>query len=327
MRVDALRHQILNLRTFTVSVFAAAILLPSLHQPAPVCAQTVRDSVASNATIANLPPELEQVAKITGALPVMRDLQSVQAQLKGSPNTLSLESLAKRQKLIYLHQKLIHILDTANLEVNATRGAVESEMTTMQEVRARMVDENARTLRRNTIVNFISGGITKIAGYSIALGGSERPSNILEVFDGSVQCALSGMVLKQLHSESETVKAVPKLLAVLDQPGEIQDVYPQQVWQYLGEVPASSTNRASRRALLCAAWKDRGFVQRREKANILQTGHFRSNLSLARMAPQLLDDRLAMLSELRTTVSEMHYSLMQLSGISKRSYDDAPSFD
>lgn len=257
----------------------------------------------------------------------MRDLQDLQRQLKGEPGNLTLEMLAKRQKLIYLHQKLIHILDTANLEVNATRGQVESEMTTMQEIRAKMMDENARTLRRNTIVNFISGGITKIAGYSIALGTTERPSNILEIFDGSVQCALSGMVMKQLHSESETVKEVPKFLAVLDQAGPIQDVYPQQVWQYLSEAPTTSADHISRRQSLCAAWKNRGFVQRRDKARVLQTGHFGSNLSLARMAPQLLDDRLAMLSELRSTVSEMHYSLMQLSGVSKRSYDDDPSFD
>lgn len=285
------------------------------------------DARAESATLVNLPPDLEQLATITDLLPVMRSLYAVQMQLKSTRPAVTLEYLDSRQKLIYLRQKLLHFLDTANLEVNSSRGRIESEMAQMHELRARMVDENARTLRRNTIVNFVSGGITKIAGYSIALGGTDTPTNILEIFDGSVQCALSGFVMKQLHSESESVKGVPTLISILDQSNTIQHVYPPQVWRYLCEVPPGSTSSVSRKAQLVTGWEARGITSRTDRATKLRNGHFRSELSLARMAPQLLDDRLAMLSELRSTVSQMHHGLMQLSQISKKSYDDDPSYD
>jgi hypothetical protein len=286
-------------------------------------------SAPENATISNLPFDLEQIATITGALPILQRLYAVQAELRNARTSeITLEYLAKRQTLIYLHQKLIHVLDTANLEVNASRGQIEAEMASMQQLRARMMDDNARVLRRNTIINFISGGITKIAGYSIALGTTDVPTNILEVFDGGVQCTLSGMVIKQLHSESESVKDVPDVLAVLDQPGVGQRVYPPQVWAYLSASPGNGSVHVSRRVMLTSGWEGRGIISRRDKAfRQVKSGHFHNDMTLARMAPQLLDDRDAMLAELRSTVSQMHKGLMQLSQISKKSYDDDPPFD
>lgn len=304
------------------------VLLFLLGVQAVDAAPEVRvENAPASATLTNLTPELEQLATITGILPVMRNLARVQSRLKETRPSLTLEYLDERQKLIYYREKLTQLLASANLEVNAARGRIESEMTQLHELRAKMVDDNARTLRRNTIINFISGGITKIAGYSIALGTTEKPSNILEVFDGGVQCALSAMVMKQLHSESESVKEVPPLIAVLDQQSAEQNVYPNQVWSYLCSAPAGSTSSASRRAELAAAWESRGMTLRRDRATKLQSGHFRSEISLARLAPQLLDDRFAMLAELRSAVSQMHRGLMQLGQIATRSFEDDPPFD
>jgi hypothetical protein len=190
-----------------------------------------------------------------------------------------------------------------------------------------MVEKRARALRRNTIINFVSGGITKIVGYSIALAGSDFPTNILEIFDGGVQCGLSGTVMKDLHEEGHLVKEMPLLLTTLSKSEDTDGIYARQVWNYLNETPSGGPGQ-SRRVELTTAWRKRGILDRHDKATSLRAdGSLPKHLALAQITPQLLDDRLAMLAELRSTVTEMHLSLMELSQRIKKSYDNDPSFD
>lgn len=280
-------------------------------------------------TTDNLPPVLLQVARFTGALAVMKEVEAVQRDLRDTNQavTAPILYLAKRQKLIYLREKLNTILETSNLEVNATRGQIEGLMSQVQTLQAKMVEKRARTLRRNTIINFVSGGITKLVGYSIALGGNDTTSNILEIFDGGVQCTLSGTVIKDLHSESHVLGQLPVMLTQLDKADDPNGVYAHQVWNYLNE---SSTGNAGqpRRVQLTKDWESRGFYEHHNKANALrENSNLQGHLALARITPQLLDDRLAMLSELRSMVSEMHASLMELCLRVKQSYNEDPSFD
>lgn len=276
-----------------------------------------------------LSPVLEQLAKIIGALDLMHQVRALQSELSNTElaNSAPFEYLSKRQKLIYIRQKLNLSLETSNLEVNATRGQVESLMAQVQNQQAKMVEKRARALRRNTIINFVSGGITKMVGYSIALGGVDTPSNILEIMDGAIQCGLSGTVMKDLHSEGHILKEMPSELTVLSQPTDPQGIYAKQVWGYLNETTDGRSGE-SRRIELKKAWQARGFFDRHSKASVLrESGTLPNHISLARITPQLLDDRLAMLSETRSVVSEMHKSLMELSQTIKKSYDDDPSFD
>jgi len=277
----------------------------------------------------NLPPVLLQIARFTGAFPIMREIESLQRDLKQSNEAVSnpFSYLAKRQKLIYLREKLNNVLETSNLEVNATRGQIEGLMSEVQTQQAKMVEKRARTLRRNSIINFVSGGLTKLVGYSIALGGSDTTSNILEIFDGGVQCTLSGTVIKDLHSESHVVGKMPAMLTQLDRSDDPDGVYPRQVWNYLN-ASASGDAGAARREELTKNWERRGFYEHHSKfRNLKENSNLQGHLALARITPQLLDDRQAMLSELRSTVSEMHASLMELSLRIKQSYSEDPSFD
>ncbi len=277
----------------------------------------------------NLPPVLLQVARFTGALPIMKEIEVLQSDLKqNSPAAFDpLATLAKRQKLVYLREKLNNVLETSNLEVNAARGQIEGLMSEVQTQQAKMVEKRARTLRRNTIINFVSGGITKLVGYSIALGGNDTTSNILEIFDGGVQCGLSGTVIKDLHSESRVVGRMPVMLTQLERADDPDGVYPRQVWNYLSESSSGDVGMP-RRQELTKNWESRGFYEHHTKfKNLKENSNLQGNLALARITPQLLDDRQAMLSELRSAVSEMHESLMELSLRIKQSYKDDPSFD
>ncbi|MBX9692294.1 MAG: hypothetical protein K2Z81_07925 [Cyanobacteria bacterium] len=273
-----------------------------------------------------MPPHLTQVGRISGALQVMKEIEKLQREFRSETMPSSdIAVIARRQKLLYLRQKLIQRLESMNLEVNATRGHIEAEMAQVHEMQASMVEKRARALRRTSMINFVSGGITKIVGYAIAIGGIDQPTNVLEVVDGSIQCSLSGLTMRDLHSESHLVKEMPALLAVLNQSDDSARVYPPQIWTYLNE--PSIPGGKSRRETMVSLWEDRGIFVRRDKAAKLVTGNVKDHISLARITPQLLDDRLAMLSELRSVVSQMHNSLMGLSQLCTDSYKNDPSFD
>lgn len=330
----------MNLLAFNLSWFnfdrSSIVGRRSVFRPRVLVAFVVASAFVMNGNLAlgaddaptptTMNASLRQVASIIGLLPVMEQITAMQAQFHNVVPTPSLEYLAKRQKLLYLREKENQILSTANLEVNATRGFIESDMAHVAEAQAAMVEKRARVLRRNTIINFVSGGLTKITGYSIALAGPDTPTNILEVVDGSVQCGLSGLTMKELHEENFLVKELPPRLAALNQ-SENRHVYPEQVWDFLNAPPLDGSGQTSRKEALAATWQQRGMMARTDKAVKLRAGTTRHHLALARIAPQLLEDRAAMLSELRSLVSEMHDSLMALSQICQQSFADDPSFD
>ncbi|MBA3858266.1 MAG: hypothetical protein C0507_15285 [Cyanobacteria bacterium PR.3.49] len=336
-QVIDLTKKSLTARRFALFVSALHMLCLSLPANAqtPVSSPTISQVPTSSPSdivpsgTANLNPSLKLFASFTGALNVMKEIESLQSDLKNIDLAASspMAYMSKRQKFVYLRGKLNSILETSNLEVNSTRGHIELLMSQVQTQQAKMVEKRARTLRRNTIINFVSGGITKLAGYSIALGGADTPSNILEIFDGGVQCTLSGTVIKDLHSESLVVGQMPEMLTQLSKSDDPNGIYARQVWDYLNE-PANGVSGQPRRVDLTSDWQNRGFFDRHTKASSMrENSALTGKLALARITPQLLDDRLAMLSELRSVVSEMHTSLMKLSLHIKQSYADDPSFD
>ncbi len=282
---------------------------------------------ASSIAPANLNSELTQVARIIGELPLMQKINTLQDEFSaGRYADESNKSISKRQKLIYLRQKSIQCMETANLEVNSIRGKIETEMAMIHEQQATMQEKRARAMRRNTMINFVSGGLTKMVGYSIALGNINTPTNVLEIVDGGIQSALSVVTMKELHDESNVVKEMPAVLAQLYEPQTSYDVYPPHIWTYLNEQAPGSPNK-TRREVLINQWQERGIFDRKERAARLKEGNVKHQFTLARITPQLLDDRMAMLSELRSVVSQMHTSLMQISQICRKSYEEDPSFE
>lgn len=280
--------------------------------------------------LSSLQANEQEIARIIGATELIQQIerQQIETATMDLSTTSALDYLGKRQKLIYLRQKLMVTIETANLQVNAVRGQIETVMAQVQRQQASMVERRARTLRRNTIINFVSGGLTKIAGYSISLGNFDLPSNILEVFDGTVQCGLSGSTIKDLHDEHHLAKELPPILATLEVGKNEDGAYPAHVWNYLNEPTPSPASKRTRRSTITDSWDRCGYFMLRNKASALSAkDQITHHIQLARITPQLLDDRLAMLAEVRSLVSEMHTALMQLGQHVLESYAEDPSFE
>ncbi len=135
---SALKMQVIDLTKKTLSRTRSTLFVLALYMLcvcAPTNAQTPgavnpaadlkgvgqTENLPSTST-KSLSPVLLQVARFTGALSVMQEVEALQRDLRDTNQavTAPILYLAKRQKLIYMREKLNTILETSNLEVNAT---------------------------------------------------------------------------------------------------------------------------------------------------------------------------------------------------------------
>jgi hypothetical protein len=298
----------MHFQTVVVALFSVATICG-----APVTAQSER---AQAQELAVLPaPEISprltiqaaESAELSGVRSVLERLEK-QRQLLNSQEPISLETIASRQRFIYLRNKITDRIQAANLQINSARGNIEASIAQIYELRAYITEQRNRITHRNSQINLFSGGFTKIIGYGIALAPvSAIPTNVLEVFDGGVQASLSALALREQKQEQKLEHGAPPILTAFfaDKPSEY---YPSMVWRYLNNVPSGGTR--SRRQQLIASWT---------KSKLLETSKTKGPVTV-----QLLDQRLAMLSDIKAVVTQMHNELMQLADAVVLTYDQDP---
>jgi len=272
-----------------------------------------------------LSPRASELAELTGISKIYNQLRKEQESSRRTPVAAkSVEELQRNLRIIYLHDKLNQYFQTANLEIDSTIAKLNSGMSALGDRKATLADERARILRRNTFINLISGGLTKIGGYSVALTpASLIPTNVLEIFDGGVQTSLSASTIKQQRDEKRFSKTTPEmLLAFINGNSQTSPQYPATVWAYLNS-KANSTDRVSRRVTLIERWRTSGRLTpggSSRKRAIPTTG-----ASGKVVAFDDLDDTVTMLADIRSVLAGAEVSLMELSETLKTVYDDDPA--
>jgi hypothetical protein len=289
----------------------------------PISATNKGEGLLGQSLAPNLSPQAIEVADLVGILPLYKKLREEQIATKASKSATSpLESIVRNQRIIYLRTKINQCFQTAGLEVNAVLGELNSGMAQLDHDKAMISDERARILRRNSLINLVSGGLTKVGGYSAALTpASLIPTNVLEVFDGTVQVGLSGSTLRQQRNESKVSKSTPDILTrfVIGENKEIHG-YPDSLWRYLNQ-PFKNGSTLSRRNRLINNWLSTYPAFRKA-----YPAGSRSGSSYTRMNMEDLDETVAMLSDLKSLIGGMNESLVELAQFIKRSYDDDPEF-
>jgi hypothetical protein len=276
---------------------------------------------------------VEEVGRLTNISPLLERLRAEQRALKSktqSPSSTAAEGSARAvalQRIIYLHTKINTYLETAHLEVDSVVGKLNAGLAELADRRAMISDEQARILRRNSFINLISGGLTKIGGYSVALTpASLIPTNILEVFDGTVQTSLSALTLKQQRQESKLSKARPPILSSFLRGDNLTShLFPGTVWSFLNEKAAASSDGKTRRQKLIDHWLEIGRLSNGQRLRKATPSNSQIASSLGpRFRLDELDDTVAMTSDLKSIVSAMEEGLMTLGELARDSYMDDP---
>jgi len=293
IRVDSAQVVVLKRRSRAIIVATILCMFsPSaLSQQRSLLGTSNPSPKAMPATTNGLPALSEEAIIVARSLGIMDNLQLLQRSGPGQrASSPTVESLALRQDTIE------SILQSA-LEVRTVAARIDREMANANEVLAYFAERRDRAVRLNTYADLISGGITGI------LSGSFKVAEMRGVTPDLI----------------DTI--VPSLLTHLfQQKANAEHDYPPSVWAYLSSpLPASKTN-ASRLDIVVDRWMKLELCLSHGGHRADTTDRAKrvaGHLDSRKITIDVLEDRIAMLSDLRATVVQMDSDLLEMMQIVK----------
>lgn len=215
----------------------------------------------------------------------------------------------QRVELLEVRHNMSERVMKCLLDVRRTLNKIDRESASTQEVQATLMERRDRAIRFNTYADMVAGGMTGIASGGLKLGSLPWSPDIIDCVEGVLQTGLSGWALSNEIGQHKFIQGVPSVLANLileNNPGNPE--YPKSVWQFLNAVPANTKNGLTRRATLVKRWTDKEFClvhggHLRKKADRIH--HIAGTHDRPQISIDVLEDRVAMLMDLRATVTLM----------------------
>ena len=288
-----------------IAVLVAASAWPSRAQTQQANVRKETEPVGQEL---RLSPEAAQVADEINITLLIERLGS--ERTAGSPMTL--ETLAVRQGIT---ERVM----AASLDVDSVNAIIDSEI---EQIRAIRSDLQSRRDKAQNIINvasLVTGSALGVVNTALQFKSSTANlGNGIGVGGGAASVVLSIVGIRKQGGQ-RTLGESPRMLARFfgRQPGAaeaISSVYPEEVWTYLNSAPPSQPAKGTRREQLIAKWRSEGRVE--------QDGSVKSERGIAALSGKIsqsrrlsideLDDRVAMLLDVRATVSLMKRELGEI---------------
>lgn len=302
------KHNLLSLvRWFCLIAF----MMTASTWPAAAQTQTIASKPATAEPARNesrLSPEAAQVAEEVGVAQLLGQLSRKRAD--SSP--INVETLAVRQEI---SERVL----AASLDIDTVNAVIDSEVDQIRSIRADLQAKRDKAQNIINIASVLTGGVagavtsamqfkqsTVNLGNGIGVGGGA----------GSVILSIVGM---HMRGRRRTLGDSPRMLARFfgREPAAAEAIpsdYPQTVWSYLNSARLSEPNAATRREQLIAKWRSEGRIaQDTSPKSERKLESISSNLAQVRkLSISDMDDRVAMLLDVRATVSIMKRGLSEI---------------
>ena len=258
-----------------------------------------------------LSPDSIMLVRTWGLLP---DLLAVKAMpATGASDAQTLVRLVRKQNLsdaILAYQ----------FDIRRAVNQVDAQLAKASYIRAVLSDRRDKAIRLNSYAGLVAGGLTGVLSGSFGLGEYRVVADIIDINEGVMEAGLAGWAVKANSGERKMVRAVPNLLAKLIYPDK-QGIpeFPKSVWLYLNSVPSTSGKGLSRRELLIERWEGSKYclIHKGHKANPkdrikhLSGAHDHKR----RLTIDVVEDRSAMLQDLRYDITSMEDALAEIFAI------------
>ncbi len=330
--VALLAHAVVALPARAFTAFFALVVTMAAMAP-PSCAQWKKvDKQQENRDWTTTPDEPNQTNP-AGSLPGLMSRMSVGAQEVArdldivdflgeyehfQALAISEPSILRKPDCIALKQQLLESLLRAIVEIQVVEGDLDEDITRFNELRSFLEDRRERAVRRNNITNFLTNGATQIISSAFQISPNLYPNvagNTVGVVGGGAITGLSAYAVKQAQGERRSLSPHPNMLAVVfELPGQEKVSCPLFVADFLNDSPPGSFSKDSRRQILIKRW-----VQVRRIEDPSTEDAKRRIKLLAGTIPQLnnvnidlLDDRTAMLADVRATIVQASKYLLEI---------------
>ncbi|PWU00771.1 MAG: hypothetical protein C5B53_03575 [Candidatus Melainabacteria bacterium] len=261
-------------------------------------------------TVDALSPEARQLGEQIDVISPLTQLEKLSGENKDrSSDQTKLSILATRQEVL-------ETLMATNYEIRFVTNRIDRELAKTNEILAYLAERRDRAIRVNTYANFISGGLTGMVRGGMGLGDvSHVPRDIIETAEGGVQSSLASWAFFEQKGERHLEQGVPSMIArVLQNGNQRPREFPASVWNYLNAPSSNERDGVTRRKALINRWIER------KMCLIHHYGHrAAAEVHAARIAGTegkvnigVLEDRVAMLTDLRCAVTEMENLLFEL---------------
>jgi hypothetical protein len=311
-----------NFRSLALSIIAIGF------SASPILAQSIPNTSAANdplpssaidqfsrmAMVNNgvLSADTLELAEKIGLLPMMEKLERLRNDSKQNPTDSQI------LQLLLAKQQYMEAILATSFEVRCTINNVEAEIDRANDLYAVLAERRDRATLLNTYANLISGGVTGIVSGGLSIGQVNYlvPSTI-DTVEGVVQTAISVLALNQQKGQHQLERGTPSILARIINPSEdTPKSFAPSVWTYLNMVPADSTRGETRVQKLVRSWREPDYKHHRllhyssqDRASIAAGTHPKQP---RRTTVNLLEDRMAMLTDFQTLVAGMEFNLLEL---------------
>lgn len=261
------------------------------------------------AQMPTLSPGATEMANQLGLMSQIERLYRLPKSERGSGAVMSIEALS-------LRQDITEAVIACSLEIDGITAEIDGELSQVVAIRDQLELRRDHALTLNTIANVVASGFGGIVGTALQFNNNTANlGNGIGVIGAGVSTVLSLIGLRQQRGGKGSLGVAPNLLAKLfDKKPEFHSDYPTEVWTYLNAVPPTDTRRETRRALLVKRWTELGHVdlastpKAQRKIELLTSSISQQN----QLTIDLLNDRAAMLSDVRAVVSLMKRDLSKL---------------
>lgn len=244
-------------------------------------------------------------------------LESIES-LKKTPRHFSSEQMDGVVRRLIIRQQIDDMVLTKMFDVRKTLNIIDKQIDNGQAVRAQLSTRRDKAIRFNTYADIFAGGITGIIAGSLRLGSLLFIApDVVDVVEGVGEAGLAGIALRTENIQHSLERGVPNLLGKIIYPDhKHRNNFPDSVWKYLNSVPSHSKTNMTRREELVEKWTTNKFCLihkgHRLHPHIRAKHASGTHKGRAKLSIELLEDRIAMLRDLRVSVTKMEDNIAEI---------------
>lgn len=222
-------------------------------------------------------------------------------------------------ELLNVRQELLETVLTLGYETNTFAHRVDADIARANAIGAILAQKRNRAILLNSLGDLLSGGVTGVISGALEVANVNKLSaDTIDTAEGAVQSGLAIIALKQQQGEKRVEQGIPNILArLINEDHSTKILYPESVWIYLNSPPYGSKDGKTRRQMMVDKWMSCGFCLNRKRLFRLSPDK-RAALIVGthahdfRVTSDLVEDRMAMLTELRATATQLDNNLLEV---------------
>ncbi len=252
-----------------------------------------------------------QLAKQWNIYNRLGELDSAYSKFDASPST------DNTIQYLLSKQRVLADLTDVSFDVRRCTNAVDREIAKNSSKAAYLTELRDKAIRFNTYADFVAGGLTGIIAGALEMADLSRFANTsVDISEGIGQAGLSAWAFKAEHAGDRRQGGLPNILAAVIDPAYRHEAYPESVRAFLNTPSPDSPSGISRLDAMLERWEKLNFClthtgHRMKKAKRVKnlTGTHQED---ATATIDLLEDRTAMLHDLRAEVTMMDEAVAEM---------------